>query len=91
MRALLTQMVQETEFQLEASKGGNVPGVTEDHRYEMLESLQSLRSTIADLSAAKRCGHCGMRVGSQQACVRPWTYDAAKDRCVHPEGEGAKP
>lgn len=84
IQALLIQMAQETEFQLEASKGGNVPGVTEDHRYEMLESLQSLRSAIAP----KRCGHCGMRVGSQQACVRPWTYDAAKDRCVNSAGEG---
>jgi hypothetical protein len=53
MRVLLIQMVKELEFQLEASKGGNVPGVTEDHRYEMLESLHTLRSVIADLPSSK--------------------------------------
>jgi hypothetical protein len=26
----------------EASKGGNVPGVTEDHRYEMLQTLKAI-------------------------------------------------
>lgn len=53
IRNLFIQMAQELEFQLDASKGGNVAGVTEDHRYEMLESLQSLRSVIAGLPSSK--------------------------------------
>lgn len=46
MRALLLQIAQELEFQLEASKGGNVRGITEDHRYEMMETLQAIRSAL---------------------------------------------
>ncbi len=46
MHNLLLQMVQELEFQLEASKGGNVPGITEDHRYEMVKSLTAIRAVL---------------------------------------------
>ena len=46
MRNLLIHMAQELEFQLEASKGGNVPGITEDHRYEMVKSLTAIRSAL---------------------------------------------
>lgn len=54
IKSLLIQMAQELEFQLDASKGGNVPGVTEDHRYEMVKSLHTLRATIADLPSERR-------------------------------------
>jgi hypothetical protein len=40
-------MAQELKFELEASKGGNVSGVTEDHRYEMAQSLHAIRSTLS--------------------------------------------
>jgi hypothetical protein len=46
LRNLLLQMAQELEFQLEASKGGNVRGITEDHRYEMVKSLTAIRSVL---------------------------------------------
>lgn len=35
---------QELEDRINASKGGNIPGVTEDHRHEMMQQLQALRS-----------------------------------------------
>jgi hypothetical protein len=50
MTALLFQMAQELEFQLEASKGGNVPGITEDHRYQMVRSLTAIRSALRGFS-----------------------------------------
>lgn len=46
LKNLLIQMAQELEFRLEESKGGNVPGVTEDHRYQMGRSLQAVRSAL---------------------------------------------
>ena len=46
MRSLLIHMAQELEFQLEASKGGNVRGITEDHRYQMVRSLTAIRSVL---------------------------------------------
>ena len=46
MRNLLLQMAQELEFQLDASKGGNVRGITEDHRYQMVKSLNAIRSVL---------------------------------------------
>lgn len=49
IRNLLIQMAQELEFQLEASRDGNIREVTEDHRYEILRSLQAVRSAILDL------------------------------------------
>lgn len=39
-----TLTAQELEFRLTASKGGNIPGITEDHRYEMALRLQALRA-----------------------------------------------
>lgn len=33
---MTSETIQKLELLLEASKGGNVRGVTEDHRYEML-------------------------------------------------------
>ncbi|HEY8751633.1 MAG TPA: hypothetical protein VIM11_26865 [Tepidisphaeraceae bacterium] len=53
IKNLLLQMAQELEFQLETSKGGGVRGITEDHRYEMLCQLQTLRSTIAGLRGSR--------------------------------------
>lgn len=47
MRALLIQMAQELKFELDASKGGNVRGVTEDHRYEMANSLAAILSALS--------------------------------------------
>lgn len=51
--AALIQTAQELEFQLEASKGGNVRGVTEDHRYEMASRLRTLRTAIALATGAQ--------------------------------------
>lgn len=31
----------------------------------------------------RRCGACGMVIGSKQACCQPWTYDSELDRCVN--------
>jgi hypothetical protein len=50
IKNLLIHMAQELQFQLEASKGGNVRGITEDHRYEMVRQLHTLRSVIASCS-----------------------------------------
>jgi len=46
IQALLQQMAQELEFKLDASKGGNVRGITEDHRYQMVKSLTAIRSVL---------------------------------------------
>lgn len=51
MKAILIQIAQELEFRLDASKGGNMPDVTEDHRYAMLRSLQTIYSVIARKAA----------------------------------------
>jgi len=50
MLNLLKQRAYTLRLQLEASKGGNVPGVTEDHRYEMLRYLVALEAAIAKAS-----------------------------------------
>ena len=53
IKNLLLQMANELEFRLAASKGGNVPGVTEDHRYEMASQLHTLRKIVADLPSSR--------------------------------------
>ena len=52
IKDLLMQMAQELEFQLDASKGGNVRGITEDHRYQMARSLAAIRSVLSAPKAA---------------------------------------
>ena len=45
---MTTRTVNELESLLASSKGGNVPGITEDHRYEMMRELQAARAAKAD-------------------------------------------
>ena len=58
LRNLFIQMADELEFQLEASKGGNVRGVTEDHRYEMAKALHTLRSLLPAATRNQRRPSC---------------------------------
>lgn len=53
MHNLIKQKIHALECQLAASKGGNVPGITEDHRYEMVNCLQALRLVLRDSDARK--------------------------------------
>lgn len=46
-RPVETLNAAELEFLLDASKGGNVRGITEDHRFQMADLLHAMRSAQA--------------------------------------------
>lgn len=59
-----------------------MPGFAGGLAQQQMRAL-STRLQMANPEKKIRCGHCGAIVGSKQACVQPWTYDSATDRCVN--------
>lgn len=87
-----------TLLTLEASKGGNVAGITEDHRYELLQRLPRWRITYIDLYLDDRGSLVEIAVNiplSECYPDDPEGYALALGRLnldgVHHEGGGAAP